>query len=139
MYSIYFFTGFLSTEDDVVPGNMGLKDQSMALKWVHDNIESFGGDPKKITLIGLGTGGASVHYHYFSPLSAGLFQNGISLSGTALNYWANRRNNLDRTKKLGKAVGCSTSDTKELVECLKKSSADSIVKAVKDFKVSFKL
>lgn len=67
-------TGFLSTEDEVVPGNMGLKDQNMALRWVSQNIEWFGGDPQKVTLAGLSAGGASVHYHYLSPLSAGLFQ-----------------------------------------------------------------
>jgi len=66
--------GFLSTEDDVVPGNMGLKDQNMALRWVSENIEWFGGDPKKITLVGTSAGGASVHYHYLSEMSAGLFQ-----------------------------------------------------------------
>lgn len=127
----------MSTEDDVVPGNMGLKDQNLALRWVHDNIEYFGGDPKRVTLIGLGAGAASVHYHYFSPQSAGLFQNGISMSGTALNYWANRKNSLEKTKKLGEIVGCSSADTKKLIECLKKSSAKSIVNAVKKFSVGF--
>lgn len=39
--------GFLSTEDEVAPGNFGFKDQSMILKWVHDNIERFGGDPNR--------------------------------------------------------------------------------------------
>jgi carboxylesterase type B len=67
-------SGFLSTEDDIVPGNMGLKDQSMALRWVSDNIEWFGGDPQKVTLVGMSAGGASVHYHYLSKLSAGHFQ-----------------------------------------------------------------
>lgn len=46
----------------------------MALQWVSQNIEWFGGDSKKVTLIGLSAGGASVHYHYLSQLSVGLFR-----------------------------------------------------------------
>ncbi|XP_044586131.1 venom carboxylesterase-6-like [Cotesia glomerata] len=65
--------GFLSTEDEVVPGNMGLKDQSLAIKWVKNHIEAFGSDPNRITLVGLSAGGASVQYHYLSPMSRGLF------------------------------------------------------------------
>lgn len=51
---------------------MRLKDQSMALRWVSENIEWYGG-PKRVTLVGL-NGSANVHYHYLSPMSAGLFQ-----------------------------------------------------------------
>ena len=42
--------GFLSLDDDVVSGNMGLKDQTLALKWVQQNIESFGGDPNQVNI-----------------------------------------------------------------------------------------
>lgn len=57
----------------MVPGNMGLKDQNLALQWVAKNIEAFGGDAKQVTLAGLSAGAASVHYHYLSPMSRGLF------------------------------------------------------------------
>lgn len=73
----HMITGFLSTEDEVVTGNMGLKDQSMAIKWVSENIASFNGDPKRIMITGLSAGGASVHYQHLSPLSANLFQSKI--------------------------------------------------------------
>lgn len=63
--------GFLSTEDNVVPGNMGMKDQVMALRWVKNNIQFFGGNPNSITLTGMSAGGASVHLHYMSPMSTG--------------------------------------------------------------------
>jgi len=43
--------GFLSTNDDVIPGNLGLWDQNLALKWVQANIADFGGDPNKVNII----------------------------------------------------------------------------------------
>ncbi|XP_012275036.1 venom carboxylesterase-6 [Orussus abietinus] len=125
--------GFLSTEDEVIPGNNGLKDQSMALRWVSENIEWFGGDPKRVTLTGLSAGGVSVHYHYLSPLSAGLFQGGISFSGTSFTCWAQTENSAEKAKKLGALMGCPTSTTKEMVRCLRYRPAQSIVEAEKEF------
>lgn len=70
---IHLSSGFLSTEDEVVPGNNGLKDQSLALQWIQKNIHAFGGNPGSVTITGMSAGGASVHYHYLSPRSSGLF------------------------------------------------------------------
>lgn len=65
------FTGFLSTGDSVISGNMGLKDQLFALQWVNKNIHLFGGDPKKVTIYGQSAGAASVTYQILSSKSAG--------------------------------------------------------------------
>ncbi|KAJ8939592.1 hypothetical protein NQ318_010599 [Aromia moschata] len=61
--------GFLSTGDEVVPGNAGLKDQLFALKWTNQNIGLFGGDSSKITIFGQSAGAASVCYHILSKQS----------------------------------------------------------------------
>jgi carboxylesterase type B len=65
-------TGFLSLENEEVPGNAGLKDQVMALRWVQQNIKQFGGDPGNVTLFGQSAGGVSVQYHMLSPMSKGM-------------------------------------------------------------------
>ncbi|XP_070066566.1 juvenile hormone esterase [Drosophila virilis] len=75
--------GFLSTQDAAMPGNFGLKDQQLALRWVQRNIKSFGGDPRRVTLFGQSAGGVATHMHMLSARSAGLFQQVISMSGTA--------------------------------------------------------
>ncbi|KYQ46763.1 Venom carboxylesterase-6 [Trachymyrmex zeteki] len=125
--------GFLSTEDEVVPGNMGLKDQSMALRWVSQNIEWFGGDSNKVTLVGLSAGGASVHYHYLSQMSAGLFQGGISFSGTALDCWTQAENSKEKAKKLGALMGCPTTSSRDMIRCLRYRPARAMVQATSEF------
>merc|ERR1711970_519238 len=73
--------GFLSLGTPEVPGNMGMKDQVMALTWVQDNINRFGGDPEQVTIFGQSAGSMSVTYHLFSPMTEGLFNRVIAQSG----------------------------------------------------------
>lgn len=65
--------GFLSTGDSECPGNFGFKDQTMAMKWVKNHIENFGGNPNSITIFGQSAGAVSVHMHMLSPLSKVIF------------------------------------------------------------------
>ncbi|CAL1293663.1 unnamed protein product [Larinioides sclopetarius] len=75
--------GFLNFGTKEAPGNMGLHDQSLALKWVKENIRYFGGDPEKITIFGESAGAISASVHMVSPLSRDLFHRVILQSGTA--------------------------------------------------------
>jgi len=64
--------------------NFGIHDQKIALKWVSQNISSFGGDPQNITLGGQSAGGCSVHIHVLEAKSSSklpLFKRAIVQSG----------------------------------------------------------
>ncbi|XP_049799264.1 esterase FE4-like [Schistocerca nitens] len=119
--------GFLSTGDEVVPGNMGLKDQTEALRWVQRNIAAFGGDPQRVTILGHSAGGASIQYHLISPLSKGLYKNAISMSGSALNPWAFSKNATDRAIRYAKTLGYNGTTSTELVDFLKTFEARALV------------
>lgn len=66
---------------DGISGNYGIYDQICALKWIHENIAAFGGDPDKVTICGESAGGISVSILCASPLCKGLFRAAISESG----------------------------------------------------------
>ena len=62
-------------------GNYGLYDQLAAIKWIKNNIKSFGGDPNNITIMGQSAGAMSVQQFVLSPLTKGLFSKAVMSSG----------------------------------------------------------
>ena len=125
--------GFLSTEDETIPGNFGMKDQVEALRWVKKNIESFNGDPDKVTIAGFSAGGASVQLHYMSPLTDGLFNNGISHSGVALNPWVMTEKASEKAYEVASFVNCTQKDHKIMLNCLRQIPAQDLVMVAKKF------
>lgn len=67
-----------------VSGNYGILDQIAALKWVKNNIAQFGGDPDNVTIFGQSAGAGSVKTLCASPLTDGLFNKAIIMSGGGL-------------------------------------------------------
>ncbi|KAJ6450776.1 alpha/beta-hydrolase [Mycena sanguinolenta] len=92
--------------------NVGLGDQRIALRFIEDNAESFGGDGSRITISGESAGAASVHMHYLYPDSQRTFRAGISSSGTSLVLntplceWNDRPGGTYTL--LGNVTGCGT-------------------------------
>jgi carboxylesterase type B len=109
--------------------NTGILDQRMALEWVRDNIQGFGGDPKRIMLYGQSVGGLSVDYHTYAwpndPIAASIF----TISGTAASvqaqspdlssqYWYN----------LSQIVGCPA--TGNAVPCMQQQPFQTILAGI---------
>ncbi|XP_050441252.1 juvenile hormone esterase-like [Adelges cooleyi] len=121
--------GFLNLDIDDCPGNVGLKDQLFAFKWVKENISAFGGDANNITIFGESAGSASVHYHILSPLSKGVYQRAIMQSGCAFNPWAFNSKHKNAALKIAADLGCPSDDPHKIVQYLRKVPVQDLVKA----------
>lgn len=77
--------GFLGHRDladrDGFVGNWGLHDQVAALRWVHDHIAAFGGDPANVTVFGESAGAFSICTLLGTPSASGLFRRAVVQSG----------------------------------------------------------
>uniref|UniRef100_A0A7E4WB45 COesterase domain-containing protein n=1 Tax=Panagrellus redivivus TaxID=6233 RepID=A0A7E4WB45_PANRE len=130
--------GFFSTGDSVAEGNNGLFDQVAGLKWVHDNIAKFNGDPNNITLYGQSAGSASVDILSIAPISRDYVHQVIQASGSAGNYWAIHAPTVESSKKLARALGCKSEDSAEIKAFLKKQKYEDIIEITSsEFKTNF--
>ncbi|ODN01879.1 Esterase FE4 [Orchesella cincta] len=131
--------GFLNTGEGTVPGNLGLKDQCAALRWIRENIKYFGGDSSNVVLCGESAGAACVHFHMMSPMSKGLFAKCIMQSGSGLSPWAFNRNPSEKVRKLAKQLDLNGhfnhTHMPELVRDLKRLDAQALVAQRKDYEM----
>ena len=123
--------GFLSTGDETLPGNLGLWDQHIALKWIHDYISDFGGDPESVTLFGCSAGSASSVYQSMYPGNKGFFQRAIAMSGSITATCSFQPNPLSNFIRLGKQLGCKTKDSKDkILQCIASKPTQVILDAL---------
>ncbi|XP_045170390.2 cholinesterase-like isoform X2 [Mercenaria mercenaria] len=132
--------GFFSSGDDIVPGNSGLWDQHTAIKWVHENIEAFGGDPEKITLFGESSGAGSVMLQGLYSGNKGFIHRMIAQSGSVGSWWST--DTIDKrkesTSKLIKLTGCEVTPTKSMVKCLQSIPGQKLLDIIENRENGFK-
>lgn len=116
--------GFLSTGTKEAPGNMGMKDQVLALKWIRANIQNFGGNPNKITIAGMSVGGYSVTSLMISPMAKNLFHGVITHSGAFAPAMGIKNNFLESAMYVAKQLGCTSENPEDFVACLKTVKSD---------------
>ena len=80
----YLYLGRVGGAEYAESGNVGMLDLIAALRWVHDNIAAFGGDPANVTIFGQSGGGAKVSTLMAMPQARGLFHKAIVQSGSDL-------------------------------------------------------
>lgn len=124
--------GYLSLGTPKYSGNMGLKDQQLALKWIYSNIKSFSGDTRRITLFGVSSGSALTHYHILSRASRKYFRNAILMSGTVNNFWAlyGKSDHLQLAYEITMDSGYSVNSLGELILFLKTAPASFIISQI---------
>ncbi|VDP71725.1 unnamed protein product [Echinostoma caproni] len=123
--------GFIYMNNEEAPGNMGLWDQRLAMKWIKDHIADFGGDPERITLFGESAGAVSVSTHVVSPWSHGYFTNAIMQSGSIFGNWglSSGVDQLNRTHKFANILGCHKGSEMDIINCLRSKSVNDILDA----------
>ncbi|KAH0819908.1 hypothetical protein GEV33_002883 [Tenebrio molitor] len=106
------------------PGNYGLKNQVVALRWIQKNIEAFGGEPSSVTLYGYSAGSWSITLHMVAILG----------SGSTVGQWNLPYDQLAITKKQAQIVGCPDTTPKEIVDCLGTVPAEKLSNSLAEFR-----
>ncbi|XP_041968426.1 cholinesterase-like [Aricia agestis] len=113
--------GFLCLGTPEAPGNQGLKDQLLALRWIKRNIQAFGGDPDRITVMGESAGAISVELHILSKFEK-LFDAAIIQSGSvnAPGAITTVEANVEKALKLSEKLGYERNNLDDIIKFLAK-------------------
>ena len=122
--------GFLTFGNNVVSGNMGLRDQQAALIWLQDHVSQYGGDPSRITVFGADAGAASVQALLLSPRPYGHLAGAISQSGGLLTghlVTADQATAPDLSVGMARTFGCTEGQDTAMLQCLQEVNAEEMI------------
>ncbi len=132
MYGFMDFSSVPGGENFKTAPCNGLLDQAMALRWVHENIAAFGGDPGNVTIFGQSAGGGSVSILPVMKEANRYFQKIIAQSGsTTLAFPVECESAQGKTKALLEYTGCKTMD--EIMALSEEKLQEAYVNAVGKF------
>ena len=132
MYGFMDFSSVPGGENFKTAPCNGLLDQAMALRWVHENIAAFGGDPDNVTIFGQSAGGGSVSILPVMKEANQYFQKVIAQSGsTPLAFPVGCEAAQGKTKALLEYTGCKTMD--DIMALSEEALQKAYVKAVGKF------
>ena len=118
----------LAAQNGGVSGTFGIADQQFALRWVHDNIGAFGGNPRDVTIFGESAGGMSVCLQLAAPGSRGLFRRAIVQSGGCARsplVPPSQAEGVRRSIDYAAGVGCA--DARTRLACLRRLPIDRLL------------
>lgn len=129
--------GFLCLGTEEVPGNQGIKDQLLALRWIKNNIASFGGDSNKITIMGESAGAASVELHLLSKQEK-LYSKAILQSGTTLKPNGVHDADVTPALQIADKLGFTTDDVAEALNFIKQADPKLLIGAYSDLSLNLR-
>lgn len=122
--------GFLCLDTPEIPGNQGLKDQTLALQWIKKNIEHFGGDSNRITILGHSSGAMSAAFHVYA--NSDLFNQIILQSGSPFVPGGIGKADVKKPIKIAKLLGYKATNLNDALKFLAKADVQLVATATKD-------
>ncbi|QSZ30725.1 hypothetical protein DSL72_000283 [Monilinia vaccinii-corymbosi] len=118
--------------DPTSTANLGLLDQRLAVEWVRDNIENFGGDKSRITIFGQSAGSASVDFYNYAWVEDPIVAGFIAQSGTALSWdLPNKAESVAQAWwNVTEALGCGGASSRNATACMRTKSTTEIINAI---------